>query len=315
MWLIRDTFGVNRNVRVNLNAIPLYRDFDPAYADPTSASNPPAHLANAVLRTNYPGVGSISQQQFLGKSRYDGLQVSARRRLSKGLLWGVSYAWSHSFNLGSFDPLVADNYARNWGPQGSDRRHLATITYAYDIPGLGKALHSKPLGIITDGWNLSGITTYSTGAPFTPSFSWSDSRDITGSADEGARINVVGNPYANVPAGSPGLPHGVIAFNPAAFASPTIGQIGNAGVNILTGPGYANFDMTLARKVNLGHDYARNLQLKLETFNVFNHTQFTGVNSGYTFAAATGLNTNANLGALTGERGARILSLEMRVQF
>jgi hypothetical protein len=56
------------------------------------------------------------------------------------------------------------------------------------------------------------------------------------------------------------------------------------------------------------------MQLKLEAFNVFNHTQFTGVNSTFTYNAA-GVNTNANIGALTGERGPRIVSLELRVQF
>jgi hypothetical protein len=306
------TYGITRPVRVNLNAIPLYRNFDPAFADPTS---PGGHLNNNLLRPNYLGIGTISQLQFLGKSRYDGLQVSVKRRLSKGLLWNVSYTWSHFFNLGSFDPLVADNYARNWGPSGNDRRHLAAISYAYDIPNLGKKLNNRALGMLTDGWNYSGIATFSSGSPFTPSFSWTDGRDITGSADEGARINVVGDPFANIPAGGVGLPHGKYWFNPAAFASPTVGQIGNAGVNYIYGPGYANYDMTLYKRINLGSDYKRNMQMRLEAFNVFNHTQFTGVNAGYTFAAATGLNTNANLGALTGERGPRVVSLELRVQF
>jgi hypothetical protein len=80
------------------------------------------------------------------------------------------------------------------------------------------------------------------------------------------------------------------------------------------GPGYANFDMTVNRKIPLGHNERRQLQLKVEAFNVFNHTQFTGVNSAFTYNAA-GVNTNANIGALTGERGSRIVSLEMRVQF
>ena len=306
------TYGITRPIRQNLNPIPLYRDFDPAYADPT---NPGGHLNNNLLRTAFPGIGSISYMTFMGKSRYDGLQVSIRRRLSKGLLWTAAYTWSHAFNLGSFDPNVPDNYARNWGPQGADRRHLLTISYAYDLPKPGKMLHFKPLGIITDGWNLSGISQFSTGSPFTPGFSWSDNRDVTGTADTGARINVIGDPYANIPTGTPGLPHGVINFNPAAFAPAQVGTIGNAGVNIMYGPGFANHDLTLARHVNLGHEERRQLQLKLEAFNVFNHTQFTGVNSGFAFNATTGQNTNTTIGALTGERGARIIALEMRVQF
>jgi hypothetical protein len=106
----------------------------------------------------------------------------------------------------------------------------------------------------------------------------------------------------------------VIYFNPAAFASPAIGSIGNAGVNIMQGPGYANFDMTVDRKINL-HSEKRRLELKVEAFNVFNHVQFTGVNSTFQYSAVTNLNTNANLGALTGERGARIMASEIRLVF
>jgi hypothetical protein len=310
------TYGINRPFRVNLNAVPLFSDFG-AYVDPTqpnTSAGQVSHLPSAFARPNYPGFGDISQEQFGAKSRYDGLQVSARHRLQNGLLFGMAYTWSHSFAVTSFDPLVANNYARNWGPQSSDRRHVAAINYAYDLPNLGRKFNNKALGILVDGWNFSGITTYSTGAPFTPTFTTTNSLDITGSASEGARIDVVGNPYANIPAGSAGLPHGQLWFNPAAFAEPQIGTIGSAGVNIMYGPGYANFDMTINRKIQLGANERRTLQLKVEAFNVFNHTEFTGVNAAYTFNAA-GVNTNANIGALTGERGPRIVSLEMRVQF
>ncbi len=317
------TWGINRNLTDNINAIPLGRDYDPAFHDPTSANSATgqqAFLTTSLLRTLYPAAGAISVRTFNGRSDYEGLQVNVKRRLTKGLLWTAAYTWSHSFALNAFDPLVTNDMQRNWGPQGSDRRHVLQISYAYDLPKPGKMLHSKPLGIFTDGWNLSGITSYSTGAPFTPSFSWTDNRDITGSSNEGARINVVGNPFANVPQGTPGLPHGVIYFNQAAFASPlaypTAGyaSIGNAGVNIMQGPGYSNFDMTLDRKINLGSE-KRQLQLKVEAFNVFNHVQFTGVNSSFTYSSVTNTNTNANIGALTGERGARILASEIRIQF
>jgi hypothetical protein len=66
--------------------------------------------------------------------------------------------------------------------------------------------------------------------------------------------------------------------------------------------------------VNL-HSEKRQLQLKVEAFNVFNHVQFTGVTSNFQFNATTGQNTNTNVGALNGERGARILESEIRLQF
>jgi hypothetical protein len=311
------TWGFNRNLTNNINAIPLGRAFDPAFADPTT---PGKHLPTASLRTNYPGMGAISERYFIGKSNYNGLQVNVKRRLSRGLLWTAAYTWSHSFALARFDPLVPDNHSRNWGPQSSDRRHVLQLSYAYDLPRPGQALNNRALGILTDGWNLSGITSFSTGAPYTPSFSWTDSREITGSDDLDARINVLGNPYQNIPEASASAPHGELQFDPAMFASPTpysvsgLASIGNAGTNIMYGPGYANFDLTVERKIHLGSE-RRLLQLKLEAFNVFNHTQFTGVTSNFRYDAKTNQNTNANIGFLTGDRGARILATEIHLTF
>jgi len=324
------TYGLHQMLRQNLNPVPLYAGFGP-YADrtqPLTATAQPARLPSALSRSLYPGVGDINLGVFTGKSRYDGLQMTVRHRMQNGLIFGGSYAWSHSFALAGYDPLVANNWARNYGPAGTDRRHIASIYYAYDFPKFGKNLtHSKVVSAVVDGWNISGITGIVSGAPFTPGFSTTNNVDFTGTPTSGARIDVVGDPYANVPAGTPGLPHGVRYFNPAAFSVPAIGTLGNAGVNIMYGPGYINHDVTLARKIALGE--RREFQLKLEAFNVLNHVQFTGVNSGFTFQPCTvgstadclstpsgGFrNTNANIGALTGERGARILSLEMRFQF
>src|SRR5262249_39797966 len=148
-------------------------------------------------------------------------------------------------------------------PAGTDRRHIASFYYAYDFPKFGKKLtHSKVVGAITDGWNLSGITGIVSGAPFTPGVRPTNSVGFTGNPTNRGRIDVVGDPYKDVPAGSPGLPHGVRYFNPAAFSVPAIGSLGNAGVNIMYGPGYINHDVTLARRIAIGE--RREFQLKLE---------------------------------------------------
>jgi hypothetical protein len=312
------TWGMNRNILVNVNPVPLFADFSPAYADATVATtNPlqPQHLTSAFQRPTYPGFGDIRVQSFFGRSDYEGLQVALRHRLQHGLTFGVSYTWSRMMGIFTLDELLSaeQNRSRYYGPQGADRRQVGAINYSYDLPRPGHLLHFKPLGIVTDNWNLSGITGFSSGAPFTPGFSTTNGLDITGSASEGARIDVVGNPFANVPQGTPGLPHGVRYFNPAAFAEPAVGTLGTAGTNVMYGPGFMNWDMTLTRRILLGRE-SRSLQMKVEAFNVFNHTEFTGVNSGYIFNAQ-GVNTNANIGALTGERGPRVLALELRVQF
>ena len=305
------TFGLNRNVYENMNAIPIGADFLPQNIDPTQAGNKP--LPAALERTNYPSIGVLNEQIFAGKSSYNGLQATVRKRLAHGLLFGVAYSWSRAMGLLALDPLVANNYARNYGPQSADRRQTLAINYSYDIPKLGQALHSKALSVIVDGWQWSGITTFATGAPFTPSFSTTNGLDITGSSNETARINVVGNPFANVPKNS-SLPNGGLAFNPAAFAEPAVGTIGTAGVNIMYGPGFGNFDMSLSKSVPVGLGENRRLYLRLEAFNVFNHVEFSGINSSFIFNAS-GVNTNASTGQYTSDRGPRILSLELRFRF
>ena len=79
------------------------------------------------------------------------------------------------------------------------------------------------------------------------------------------------------------------------------------------GPSFVNFDMSIAKKIPLRREIQW-LQLKFDAFNAFNHTQFTGVNSSFIFNAQ-GVNTNANIGALTGERGPRVCAVELRAQF
>jgi hypothetical protein len=307
------TFGLNRNVYENFNAIPIGTDFLPQYIDPTQAGNKP--LAAALERSIYPSIGTLNEFVFNGKSSYSGLQTQVRKRLQHGLLFGVSHSWSRAMQLLAFDPLVANNYSRNYGPQSIDRRQTLGINYSYDIPKPGAAMHSKVLTVFTDGWQISGITTANTGAPFTPSFSTTNGEDITGSTNEGARINVVGNPLMGV-ATNPALPNGKLAFNPAAFSLPAVGTIGNAGggAGVLYGPGWINFDASLSRSIPIGSE-KRQLKLRLEAFNVFNHVEFSGVNSSFTFNPTTGANTNASTGQYTSDRGPRVLSLELRFQF
>ena len=93
-----------------------------------------------------------------------------------------------------------------------------------------------------------------------------------------------------------------------------MGTIGNAGVNVMHGPGYSNWDMTGTRTIPLGRSEIRVLKLRVEAYNAFNHTQFSGVSSRYTFNAAR-VNTNVSTSAFNGARPPRILSLDLRVQF
>ena len=150
------------------------------------------------------------------------------------------------------------------------------------------------------------------GAPFTPSFTTSPTVDITGSASIGARIQVVGSGTA-APS-SPtinGLP---VMFNTSAFAVPAVGTLGNAGVNILYGPGFSNVDTSLAKRIQVGQSERRVFVLRVDGTNVLNHTEFSALNTAATFNAA-GAQINNSFGTPSGTRPARILTGVLRFEF
>ena len=102
---------------------------------------------------------------------------------------------------------------------------------------------------------------------------------------------MVSNPFANIPQGTPGLPHKGVSL----FQSRRLCRTGywnyrqRAGVDIMYGPSYINWDMSLGKRIPLGRE-TRFLTVRVEAFNVFNHVQFTGVNSAFQFNAQ-GVNT------------------------
>jgi hypothetical protein len=98
---------------------------------------------------------------------------------------------------------------------------------------------------------------------------------------------------------------------------PAAGTFGNAGLGYLTGPGYMNWDMALAKKVPIGLGERRQLQLRGEAYNAFNHTEYNALSSSIRFNSRTGAITNltSGLGNYTGTRPARIVALSLRFQF
>jgi hypothetical protein len=236
-----------------------------------------------------------------------------QRRFSHGLAWGLSYTLSRAMGTTAYNPVVPDNEKWNYGRLGIDRRHNLQINYSYDLPAPGRALHSKILGAFTDRWTLSGIFSMQSGAPFTPGFSINgNSIDYTGTPDVSARINVVGDPNANVPEG--------LYYNPAAFAPPALGTapnvptLGNAGggAGILTLPRVTNFDATMAKFIPLFGE-RKGLKLQVQAYNLLNHPQYNGV-GGLQFDAV-GNQTSLGAGIFSSTLPARILAFGARLEF
>ncbi len=292
----------------NINPIPMYARFDPANRDPTTTSSP---LPDNFLRP-YLGLGDINVRSFGGNSNYNSLQLAASRRMAHGIQFGVSYTFSKSLGIGEGDFDSMSPYfpirSRNYGLLPFDRTNMFVINYTYRIPSLGRAWGSKPLDAVLGGWQVSGITSFVSGASFRPGFSTTDGAEITGSS-EGARVDLIADPY--LPKSDRTFARN---FKTEAFARPAVRTFGNAGIGILRGPGINNWDLTLSKKVPLGLGETRYVQFRTELYNAFNHTQFSGLDTTARFDPA-GAQVNANFGAYNGARDPRRIQLSLRLMF
>jgi len=146
------------------------------------------------------------------------------------------------------------------------------VSYAYDLPfGKGRAYlaDSGWLTSVLTGWQSYGVLTLQTGRPFTVALLPDIDNSGTGRSILGFgandRPNVVGNPTLSNRTTTQW-------FNTSAFAFPPPGTFGNAGRNILDGPGYQNVNVSFLKNTQLKEDL--NLQLRAEFFNLFNHPNF-----------------------------------------
>jgi hypothetical protein len=134
--------------------------------------------------------------------------------------------------------------------------------------------------VIADGWELSGITTFQSGTPFSVingasanGISVLDNAGVANGTSAGSYPDAVGNPHAAPPVGANNpLSIGPTIGNPAAFVAPEGLTFGDAGRNFMNNPSRLNFDVTALKHFKITE--GSNLEFRVETFNLFNHTQF-----------------------------------------
>jgi hypothetical protein len=294
-------------VRRNINPIAMYARFDPRNFDPTQSGRP---LPDNFFRP-YPGYGDIFMQEHTATANYNSLQVSANRRFTHGLQFGLAYTWAKALGVADSDTSSISPYfptrQRNYGPLAFDRTHTLVINYMYDLPRVGTRLGWRPAGWVLDNWQISGITSFISGSPFTPGFSTTDGADTTGSS-EGARITLVGDPF--IPKSERTFERN---FRQEAFVRTPQRDFGNAGVGILRGPGINNWDVTIGKRVPLASE-DRYVQFRTELFNAWNHTQFSGLYTNARFDT-TGRQVDQNFGAYSSARTPRTIQLSLKVVF
>jgi hypothetical protein len=277
-----------------LNPVPFGADFLPQNQDPTLVQLQPGTLlgSNALLPqflTNYRGFGSILLNDFGASSNYNSLQVSLNRRFAPGLFFGVAYTWSKCMDIEDGDQSEVRwdqyNHTAFYGPCGYNPPQNLAVNYVYHLPNIPTSMGSfdnRVSRAILNGWQLSGFSNFASGLPYSASLNISGvaGQNITGTPSWMPDLLCVGNPRA----GTSSSPFNRI--NAAAFAVPPVGSIGlGCSRNNLWGPGINDWDMSLQKNIPIKE--RAHLELRVEAFNVFNHTQFSGVNNTLNFSGLT----------------------------
>ena len=220
-----------------------------------------------------PGLADVTWAVSDGEASYHALQFSAEKRLTHGVSGLVSYTWGHSidtvgqsFGGGADGPLPQDprnRGAADRGPSPFDIRHRLTAAWNYSLPfGDGRRwLNSGgAAAAILGGWQVNGVNIFQTGLPFTPTLGATTVNTGTGSRPDRVGDGTLADPTVDR------------WFDVTAFTTPPQFTYGNAGRNILYGPGRINFDFSIFKQFPVQDGFS--LQFRAEVFNVFNTAQF-----------------------------------------
>ncbi|MBI3469856.1 MAG: TonB-dependent receptor [Candidatus Solibacter usitatus] len=297
----------------NLNAVAYGSNFLPANLDSTVSGATP--LPANFLRPRI-GFADINYLEFAGAGNYNSLQIQLTKRFARALTYNLSYTWSKAMDLvdgngGAINPVL--NYRmRNYGRSGFDRTQNFQMNYVYELPRFSKNWNNAFSRLALDGWEISGITAFVTGAPAGVGYSLSYSADLTGGTGNGldSRAVVVGPVATAGPNGQ--------WFTPGSIKPPTaqnsLNGIGNAAKTLFSQPGVANWDLSVFKNFRLGSNEQRRLQFRAEAYNAFNHTQFSGTDTGSRWDAA-GNQINSNLGYFTTAFLGRRVVLALKIYF
>ena len=266
----------------------------------------------------YQPWGEIDDSHTGGKVNFDQLQLELKKRLSAGFLLQVEYSYTRSLDDvpvtgGAQNP---SNNNADYGNSDSIPRQVLVFNYLYDLPvGRGRTfkISNKYLDGVVGGWSVSGITTYSGGAPFSVSFAvpsniigwWGGRAD----AVAGSRI------YAGQQSGSHDVVGGVQWFNPGAFSAPQPWQWGNSERNMVYGPGYWDWDIGLQKAFTIRE--AHRVQLRADFLDAFNHFNLSAPSSsGISIVdIRDGGLANPSSGKIFGGSGSRVIQLGLRYMF
>jgi hypothetical protein len=264
-----------------------------------------------------PITGRMDYLDWGSSASYDALEVELRKRMSRGFQVQGSYTWGRAIDVGSSAGTASDPFVNSItsllffdraafrGPADFNISQNLTISYLWVLP-TPRSLHG-PVEWVAGGWQVSGIIQANTGLPFTPLIGGdplgennSDPFDYPnrlsgpgcsslvnpGNVTNYIKLNCFGLPLASPPIAAQCVP-----FQPGGAGQPVAAGtcqnlIGNAGRNEVIGPGLLNFDFSLVKNNRIRENL--NLQFRVDTFNIFNHSNFAAPIANSTLFDQTG---------------------------
>jgi hypothetical protein len=277
-----------------------------------------ARPLTAVAPDRWGAINSVATNR---SNNYHALNTELKIRVWHGLTSQLSYTWSKQMdnffgqNGESGTHALGNQWHPDWsyGPSDSNhtQRFVAAVTYA--LPG--ESIHNRLLREALGGWQVNTIATFETGAPTTVWNGYTSSYDYMGDVP-------IRTCNGNLPRGDRSFTRYFDTScytEPAASTDPSlIAQgitnfavtRGNESRNSLTGPGISNWDMGLQKSFALVSEKQR-LVFRADAFNVFNHTQWSGINTW----DDRQVNDQSEFGWVTGARPARRLQLNLKFVF
>jgi hypothetical protein len=266
----------------------------------------------------YPNLNGILYSSQAGKASFNAFNLKTERRFASGFSLLVAYSWSHSIdtdsggNFGSPN-LNPANFQLDRGNSDFDIRHRLVGSLLYELPfGKGKQFFNSASGFVNQligGWQLNLIPSFQSGvvrsvtSPNTSTIAYIAQRaDATGmDPDSSFQANGVEiTPGEGFGSDNPAL----YWFNPNTFSQTAPLRLGTSGRNIIRGPGFANWDMSLFK--NFAIREGMNMQFRAEFFNAMNHPRFDPPNMD---------SSSPFFGQIQSAEPPRIIQLGLRLQF
>ncbi|MGA3167789.1 MAG: carboxypeptidase-like regulatory domain-containing protein [Terriglobia bacterium] len=242
----------------------------------------------------YRGYHSITTKENTGNSSYNSLQVNYRHSFGKGITFQTAYTWSHAIDNSTStyhqNFQIDDTNQERWkATSDNNRTHVLNVNYIYDLPFFRQSSNALVKSVL-GGWTISGISTFFTGTPIDfecgPPSGFSTGIDGTTKCNSVGPLKVAKGVFNDADYGPtktfyiPGMMTEVNASQLLANGQP--GMFGYQGRNQLTNPGRNNTDLALLKDFSMPWFKGEHstLEFRWEAFNAFNHTQWSGYNTG-----------------------------------